>query len=95
MGRARRVRRVLRGARDGRLPSGLDAAGGGRSDHSHSVGSLVFWFRAHVRVTCDGLPAMTVSLLPPRKWTLGIKWLWITMVVMAIVVAVVDGFMRR
>ena len=46
-------------------------------------------------MTCDGLPAMTVSLLPPRKWTLGIKWLWITMVVMAIVVAVVDGFMRR
>jgi hypothetical protein len=38
---------------------------------------------------------MTVSLLPPRKWTLGIKWLWITMVVMAIIVAVVDGFIRR
>jgi hypothetical protein len=35
---------------------------------------------------------MTVMLLPPKKWTLGIKWMWRTMVVLGIIVALVEGF---
>jgi len=38
---------------------------------------------------------MTVMLLPPKKWTRGIGWMWATVVIIAIVVAVVDGIIRR
>jgi hypothetical protein len=37
---------------------------------------------------------MTVLLLPQKKWTHGLKWIWRTMVVLGIIVALVDGFMR-
>ena len=37
---------------------------------------------------------MTVILLPRKKWTLGIKWMWIVMVLLGAIVALVDGFTR-
>ena len=41
-----------------------------------------------------GFVAMTVILLPRRKWTRGIRWMWIVMVALGIVVAIADGLRR-
>jgi hypothetical protein len=41
-----------------------------------------------------GFVAMTVILLPRRKWTRGVRWMWIVMVALGIVVAIADGLNR-
>jgi hypothetical protein len=37
---------------------------------------------------------MTVMLLPPKKWTRFHKWMWATVVVIGLIVALVDGLSR-
>ena len=37
---------------------------------------------------------MTVMLLPPKKWTRWHLWMWATVVILGIVVAIVDGIIR-
>ena len=37
---------------------------------------------------------MTVMLLPRKKWSRWIGWMWIVMVTLGIIVAAVDGFTR-
>ena len=37
---------------------------------------------------------MTVMLLPPKKWTRLHYWMWVTVSVIALVVALVDGLIR-
>jgi hypothetical protein len=37
---------------------------------------------------------MTVMLLPPKKWTSLHRWMWATVVIIGIIVAIVDGLRR-
>jgi hypothetical protein len=37
---------------------------------------------------------MTVMLLPNKKWSRWIGWMWAVMVVLGIIVAAVEGFRR-
>ena len=41
-----------------------------------------------------GFGAMADILLPDRKWTRGIRWMWIVMVMLGIIVAIADGLRR-
>jgi hypothetical protein len=37
---------------------------------------------------------MTVMLLPPKKWTQLHRWMWATLGIIGIAVAIVDGIRR-